>query len=103
MGPRAAALEQERPALRIVGEETDGALAVPKHERLGLIFALMIGKTDLEDGLATVGERRRHCKGCVGVRERVSEDQRPHLLALLDQAREPLEPLPCGLGCGRPG
>ena len=98
MAPRTAALEQERPTFRIVSEETDGALALPAHERLGLVFALAIGKTDFEDSLATVRERRRHCKGRVGVRERVSEEQRPRLLALLDQAREPLEPLPSGFG-----
>jgi hypothetical protein len=87
MAPRTAALEQERPTLRMVSEETDRALAVPMEERLGLAFALAIGKTDLEDSLATVRERRRHCKGRVGARERVSEEQRPRLLALLDQAR----------------
>jgi hypothetical protein len=102
MAPRTAALDQECPTLRIVSEETDCASAVPMCERIRFILAFPIGKTDLEDSLAPIGERRRQCQRRVGVGKRVSEAQTPLLFAFLDEARELLEPRPSGLRCRRP-
>jgi hypothetical protein len=56
---RPAALDQQRPPLAVVGDEANGPVSAPAHQRVGLVLALAVGNADLEDGVATVGRPRR--------------------------------------------
>jgi hypothetical protein len=85
--PRKAALDQERSTLGVPFEETDRASTVPMRKRIGLMLALPVGETDLEDSFVTIGERGRQRKGGVSVGKRISEAQGPLLFAFLDKAR----------------
>ena len=87
-GPRASALEQERVPLSVVVEQTNGAVAVPDAERLGLVLALASRELDLEDDVP--GRNRERGER---VRVRIFELERPLLGAFLEQTRKPREPV----------
>jgi hypothetical protein len=74
--------------LGIVVEESNGAVAVPDVQRLGLVLALPVGELDLQDSVAG---RNRQRGERVGVR--LLQLERPSLRALGEQARQPREPL----------
>jgi hypothetical protein len=75
-------------AIRIVREETNGAVAVPELQRGCLVLTLTVWPLDLEHAIAGRDDMRD-----VGVRERILESKVPLRRTLLDESRETLLPV----------
>ena len=90
--PGRAVLDQESAPLRVVGEQADGALTVPVLERVRLVFAVLVGIVDLEDGLRPVREGGGRHERDVRRLERRPDAERPPVGAFGDQPGQALEP-----------
>jgi len=80
---RPAALEKERVALIVPGEQSHGSVALPVLEGLRLVIALVMGPPDLQDDVPGGDDVRREPAG-----ERLLDLESPLPGALLDEPRE---------------
>lgn len=85
--PRPAALEEQRMPLRVVVEETNGAVAAPVPEGVRLVLALAMRELDFEDDVA-----RGRCERRVGVGKRGLELEPPFLATVCYKVGKALEP-----------
>ncbi len=74
-----AALDEQRTPSVVAVEKTHGPGAVPARERVGLVFALRLGKVDLEHRQSAVRTPGRHDQGDVRRLEGRLESERPFL------------------------
>ena len=91
--PGRAALDEQRPLLRVVGKETHRAAAVPVPKRVGLVLALGLGEAHFQGGVRAVGEPDGRDPGDVGGLEGRPDLERPSCCARVDDVREPVEPV----------
>src|SRR5439155_25383334 len=73
-------------------EKPHRALAPPVRECIGLARAFVLRKVELEHGLTSVRERRRHGQRDVSLPEGLAEPDRPPLRALLRETRQGPQP-----------
>jgi hypothetical protein len=91
--PRLAALEQHRPAVRVVLEERDGAVAVPDAQGLALVLGLPMRIDQLQGDRRAVVALGPHDVACGALRIGLAEPQRPLLGTVVQELRDALEPV----------
>jgi len=84
---RSAALEQQRMALVVAGQQPNGAVAVPELERVRLVVALAMRPLDLEDDFPGGDDVRSE-----PARERLLELELPLRRAVGDELGKTLLP-----------
>ena len=83
-----AALEEQRSSLVVPRRETNGAVAVPELQRIGLVLGLVVRRrVQLEDDVAGRDDQRP------GIAERLLELEPPLIGAFRDEGRQGCEPV----------